>query len=256
MTRAFDAAILTYHSISEGPPPLCFPPDVFAKQMHWLRQNARVLSLTDLTGSLAGGSSPRRAVALTFDDGFRDFYDTAAPTLRRLGLPATVFLPAGYCGKKSDWDIHTGGRPVLSWGQVRELAEQGFVFGSHGMSHTALAGRTDAELTHEVAESRRLMEEETGREIRFFCYPYGSHDAGARRAVSACYSGGACSSDLRGLGPGDDRYALPRIDIHYMRRPAIFRAVFTQRFRLYLFARRFIRNIRARTNSPAGGSIS
>jgi len=254
MIRTFDAAILTYHSISAGPPPLCIPPALFAQQMQWLRKNAQVLSLGGLAESLAGGSLPPKAVALTFDDGFQDFYDNASPVLERLGFPAMVFLPAGYCGKTSDWDAHARGRPVLSWNQVRELAGRGLSFGSHGMSHTGLAGRTDAELAYEVIESRRLIEAETGRETEFFCYPYGSYDARALRAVSACYRGGACSTDLRVLVAEDDRFALPRIDVHYMRRPAVFRSVFTERFQLYLFARRLMRNFRSRMHSPRNPS--
>ena len=256
MVRAFDALILTYHSISVGPPPLCIAPDVFAEQMHWLRKNAQVLPLADLAESLAEGTPPSRAVALTFDDGFQDFYDNAAPALRSLGLPATVFLPAGYCGKMSDWNAHARGRPVLSWEQVRELAAQGLSFGSHGMSHAALTGCTDAGLAYEVGESRRVIEAETGREPEFFCYPYGSYDARARQAVFVCYRGGACSTDLHALVPGDDRFALPRIDVHYVRRPALFQAVFTERLRLYFRARRIMRKFHSRAHFSGGGSIS
>jgi hypothetical protein len=90
------------------------------------------------------------------------------------------------------------------------------------------------------------MEAETGQGINFFCYPYGRFDARVRRAVSLCYSGGACTTVLRALAPGDDCYALPRLDAHYLRNPAIFHSIFTERFRLYLAVRRFLRESRAR----------
>ena len=243
MTSAADAMILTYHSISGGPPPLCIPPDVFAAQMSWLKANAHVVPLTVLVESLAQGQSiPQRTVALTFDDGFADFYTEAAPILRRLGLTAVVFLPVAYCGRTASWHVGTRGRPLMSWAQIRELAAQGLSFGSHSMTHTDLIHLTDTELAYEIAESKRLIEAEVRRDVRFFCYPYGCFDERTRRAVSIHYRGGACSTSLRKPGPAEDRFALPRIDVHYVRNLALFRSIFTERFRLYLCARRFMRD--------------
>jgi peptidoglycan/xylan/chitin deacetylase (PgdA/CDA1 family) len=243
MSRNVDAVILTYHSISQGPAPLCISPEVFAAQMHWLKSQAHVMPLELLAESLAHGRRlPPRTVALTFDDGFSDFHSEAAPTLRRLELTATVFLPASYCGRVSSWDPQAGKRPLMTWTEIRELASQGVNIGSHGMSHRVLTGRTDAELAYEMAESKSLIEAETGQEVRFFCYPYGSNNDRTRRAVSACYSGGACSTDLRILASAEDRFALPRIDVHYLRSFLIFQSMFTKRFRFYICARRIARN--------------
>jgi peptidoglycan/xylan/chitin deacetylase (PgdA/CDA1 family) len=247
MPRTVNALILTYHSISEGPAPLCMPPNVFAAQMHWLKSNAHIMPLELLVESLAHGRFvPPRTVALTFDDGFSDFYTEAAPTLRRLELAAIVFLPASYCGRIASWDPWTGGRPLMTWTQIKELAAQGVGFGSHGMSHPVLTGRTDAELAYEMAESKNLIEAETGQEVCFFCYPYGCHDERTRKIVSNCYSGGACSVNLRMLASAEDRFALPRIDAYYLRSPVIFQSMFTERFRLYLCARRIARNFNSR----------
>jgi peptidoglycan/xylan/chitin deacetylase (PgdA/CDA1 family) len=247
MSRTIDAVILTYHSISQGPAPLCIAPNVFAAQMHWLKSNAHIMPLELLVESLVHGRLlPPRTVALTFDDGFSDFHTEAAPTLKHLELAATVFLPASYCGKVSSWDPQAGMRPLMTWTQIRELAAQGMSFGSHSMSHRVLIGRTDAELAYEMAESKNLIEAETGQEIRFFCYPYGCNDERARRAVSACYSGGACSANFRTLTSAEDRFALPRVDVHYLRSFLIFQSMFTKRFLLYLSARRIARNFGSR----------
>jgi hypothetical protein len=71
MTRAFHAAILAYHAISEGSAPLCIAPHVFAPQMSWIKTNAHVVSLAKLVESLVCGLPlPLKTVALTFDDGF------------------------------------------------------------------------------------------------------------------------------------------------------------------------------------------
>ena len=58
----------------------------------------RVLPLTDLVEQLRRGGLPRNALAITFDDGYRDNLTHAAPILARLGLPATIFLATGFIG--------------------------------------------------------------------------------------------------------------------------------------------------------------
>jgi peptidoglycan/xylan/chitin deacetylase (PgdA/CDA1 family) len=253
MTHTLNAAVLTYHSISEGPAPLCIPPSVFAAQMNWLKANVHVVSLALLVESLTQDKPmPPRTVALTFDDGFSDFYSVAAPVLRHLELSAVVFLPVSHCGKLAPWSFQTGGKSLMTWEQIRELTEQGVHIGSHGMSHSRLINRTDAELTYEMSESKRLIEAETGQEVRFFCYPYGYYDERICKAVPLYYSGGACTTDLREITPEEDCFALPRIDVHYMRNISVFRSMFTGRFRAYVYARRIGRNIVSWKKSAPG----
>ena len=247
MSGTNEGVILTYHSVSRGPAPLCISPASFADQMSWLKANARVIDLGELVNALARGEPlPPRTVALTFDDGFQDFYAEAAPALRRLGLTATVFLPAAFCGRVASWNAQAGALPLMAWKHVRELAAQGLSFGSHGMSHAVLVNLTDAELAYEVGESKRLIEAESGQNVNFFCYPYGRFDERARQAANAHYSGGACSTELRTMVSGDDRFAVPRLDVHYLRHFTVFRSLFTEGFRFYLGIRRIARTLRSR----------
>lgn len=86
--------VLLYHRVNdEGA--LLFPgvpTKVFAEQMKILATHWNVLPLHALLDATKRGETPRRAAAITFDDGYRDNYDCAFPVLRSLGLPATVFL--------------------------------------------------------------------------------------------------------------------------------------------------------------------
>src|SRR5690606_11379545 len=78
-------------------PPL--PAAVFETQMRYLNRHYRVMPLADLAGLLGTGRPLREPVAaVTFDDGYRDNYTSAFPVLRRLGVPATIFLATGYIG--------------------------------------------------------------------------------------------------------------------------------------------------------------
>lgn len=65
----------------------------FARHMRVLTRIANVVPLdAALMDLYEGRPLPSRAVAITFDDGYRDNLTTAVPILRQRGLPATVFL--------------------------------------------------------------------------------------------------------------------------------------------------------------------
>jgi peptidoglycan/xylan/chitin deacetylase (PgdA/CDA1 family)/GT2 family glycosyltransferase len=87
-------AILCYHRVAElSPDPfgLCTPPHVFRAHMRHLRERCRPMGLEDLLAALDAGDVPERAVAVTFDDGYRDALE-ASPILLELGVPATFFV--------------------------------------------------------------------------------------------------------------------------------------------------------------------
>jgi peptidoglycan/xylan/chitin deacetylase (PgdA/CDA1 family) len=247
MRAALCPVILTYHSISEADSPLKISPRLFIEQMEWLRANVRVAPLAEVVVALAERKPlPERTVALTFDDGFRDFYSSAAPVLRRFGLPATIFLPTGYCGRTNSWP----GQPdwvskeaLLDWKQVAELAHNGFSFGAHSVNHLVLPALSVDEAEHEIAGSKAQIEEHTRQRVDLFAYPYGRWSTVVRGIVSRHYRG-ACSTGAGVVEQDADPFALPRVDAHYIRRPALFRTLFTGAFVAYIAARRLIRRIR------------
>jgi peptidoglycan/xylan/chitin deacetylase (PgdA/CDA1 family) len=95
------AVILLYHRIASPPADpqrLCVSPAHFEQHLDVLRRNYRPLGLEQLAAHRAAGTLPGRSVAITFDDGYADNWQTAAPILARCGLRATVFV-AGDCLK-------------------------------------------------------------------------------------------------------------------------------------------------------------
>jgi peptidoglycan/xylan/chitin deacetylase (PgdA/CDA1 family) len=103
------AVILMYHSISSGRPDpwnLCVAPDLFAAQAEVIAERFSVVSLTELRRAQTAGERLGRAVAITFDDGYRDNLLAAKPILEKHGLPATVFVTTGYLDSDRDfwWD--------------------------------------------------------------------------------------------------------------------------------------------------------
>lgn len=76
---------------------------------------------------------------------------------------------------------------AMSWEQVRQMSEAGVEFGSHAVSHPILTALDDAELARELTDSRRTIEEQTGKRCEVLAYPGGSgaYDARVLEAVRA-----------------------------------------------------------------------
>jgi peptidoglycan/xylan/chitin deacetylase (PgdA/CDA1 family) len=104
------ATILLYHRVTElaaDPQLLSVAPSRFAEQLEVLRRDASPLPLSELTSIMRDGRQlPRRAVAVTFDDGYADNYLEAKPLLERYDIPATVFVTSGQVGSPQEfwWD--------------------------------------------------------------------------------------------------------------------------------------------------------
>ncbi len=114
--------VLLYHRVADVPTDpfsLSVSPARFAEQLAVLRRHAVPLSLEELVDGIERGGLPRRAVAVTFDDGYRDNLLTAAPLLERHRVPATVFVATGYAEAQREfwWDelerliLHPGELP-------------------------------------------------------------------------------------------------------------------------------------------------
>jgi peptidoglycan/xylan/chitin deacetylase (PgdA/CDA1 family) len=124
---------------------------------------------------------PDRAVLLTFDDAYLDYYEKAYPLLSSMGLQALLFVPTDHIGDRGagngrDQVDGSSQGSTLNWTQLREM--QGvFTIGSHGMSHQMLTRLPQATAAREIAESKRLLEDKLGATVSFFSYPYGKPQA-------------------------------------------------------------------------------
>jgi peptidoglycan/xylan/chitin deacetylase (PgdA/CDA1 family) len=105
--------------------------------------------------------------------------------------------------------------PLLDWDDLRRWRALGFV-GGHGASHANLGLASDAEVEAEVRRSLDAIARETGAPARLFAYPYGGREhrsPAAARALAAAQVRGAFTTDVGLLGPGSDRFELPRLGL-------------------------------------------
>jgi peptidoglycan/xylan/chitin deacetylase (PgdA/CDA1 family) len=98
----------------------------------------------------------------------------------------------------------------MGWEELRALDPRLVTVGSHTVSHDLLDSLAPAEAEYEIAESRRWLERELGREVRHFSYPNGRHDETAVALVRRHYAS-AASVEPRLVGRDADPHRIPRI---------------------------------------------
>jgi peptidoglycan/xylan/chitin deacetylase (PgdA/CDA1 family) len=104
-----NAMILMYHRVTdELKSPLAVSPERFKRQLAYICEHYQVVPLREMVARLGVGD-PLTAplAALTFDDGYRDNLEVAAPILRQFGVPATLFFAPGpqELGRPFWWDL-------------------------------------------------------------------------------------------------------------------------------------------------------
>jgi peptidoglycan/xylan/chitin deacetylase (PgdA/CDA1 family) len=178
---------------------------------------------------LVAGEVPAKAVAITFDDGYRSVLEHGFPVLSEFAFPATVFVPTSLVGLSApmSWpgiDKWEGGshedelRP-MTWDELRRLRDEGWEIASHTRTHPKLPELADADLHIELAESREVCSRELGATCRSIAYPYGEvDDRVARAAGEAGYEAAAA---LRPGAPGP--LCWPRVGIYSVDGAARFR---------------------------------
>lgn len=211
--------ILMYHQVGDFPPMDSHRATYcdyrrFGRQMAYLKHAGyQVLRIDDVLRCLRGEMSiPPRAVALTFDDAYENFYEYAFPVLQKYGFPAMVYPISGMLGQSAAWlavDRHAT-PPLMDAARLRQLRGAGIDIGSHSVSHVRLTEQSAERIRDEVTRSKAELEDALGEPIDHFCYPYGSHDMRVVQAVAAAGYRSATTCERAPATKADDPLTLPR----------------------------------------------
>lgn len=214
--------IVTFHRVRDDMPEedgLTCSSARFQRFCEFFRDHFRVISLAEQVAGCSAGRDMGGTLSITFDDGYRDNYAVAAPILRNLGLPATFFVVTGFIGTHTiaPWDRKLPRQPGwMNWDQLRELLSDGFDIGSHTETHVDLGTADEGTARLELETSRRKLQEQLGRPMRLFAYPFGGRKNISERARELVRETGfvCCISAAGGVnGPTPSPFDLNRVVI-------------------------------------------
>jgi peptidoglycan/xylan/chitin deacetylase (PgdA/CDA1 family) len=184
--------ILMYHRAGEGY--YSNPVSVLREHFRFLRERYPVV----LPGEPL---TPRRLnLCLTFDDARADFYAQVFPLLQELSLKAVLGVPTAFIIENTplslperitvadehatQGDIFRTKAPFCTWTELRTMADSGLVeAASHSHGHVDMSHPT-SDPSAEALRSKTLLEQQLGRRVSTFVYPFGGVNARAHQAVT------------------------------------------------------------------------
>jgi peptidoglycan/xylan/chitin deacetylase (PgdA/CDA1 family) len=149
-----------------------------------------------------GGLLPSKPIVFSFDDGYHSQFSNALPVLSQRKWPGVLNLETKL--------LATDLKPP----DVRAMLEAGWEVDAHTIDHPDLTTVDSAQLTSEVAGSRREIRKRFGVPVNFFCYPAGKYDDTVIAAVKAAGFLGATTTELGLASPSQSPYKLSRIRVN------------------------------------------
>lgn len=186
-----DVPVLLYHCIDEKPQnEYWIETDEFEAQMQFLRKNNYTsISTKDVHDyTNYGAKLPPNPVVITFDDGCENLYTKAYPILRKNNLTAEIYLivdsvvdiaserqssESGQEANKLGEMGETSLTAYLTWPEIKEMSDNGIIFGSHSASHPMMSELDDINISYELLYSKLAIKANTGKDASSFAYPYG-----------------------------------------------------------------------------------
>ena len=210
--------IIYYHRIVEsldeaGKHGIYVTAKQFDKHLNYLkRNNFRTITFEEAL-ELKKNRYEGKYVIISFDDGYEDNYRLAFPILKKYGFKAIIFLVTGL--EYNSWDSKSN-EPKLQMmnkEQILEMQDYGIEFGSHTLSHSDLTKISNEEAKKELAESKKILEEKLGREIKSFAYPYGNCNEEVKKIAREAGYKLVYATDNAPLGLHEDLFQIRRIGI-------------------------------------------
>jgi len=168
--------VFNYHHIRPIPPAsapindrsFTVTPEGFENHLKYFKDNGyQTISVYDLLNYFDTGQPlPPKAVIITFDDARYGQYKWAFPLLKQYGMVGHFFVTTGWIGRQD----------ILTWSQIKEMSENGMIIGSHSISHANEPSQNDADLRHELVDSKKIIEEKIGKIVDLLAYPGGGYD--------------------------------------------------------------------------------
>lgn len=170
--------VLLYHHIQplevareRGQLSLTVDTTVFDQQMQYLSTHGyTTISADELAVALHNNTYlPEKTVVITLDDGYLDNYTDAFPIAKKYHIILNLMVPTGLLG------THPATNYYFTWEQLNEMVASGFVYaGDHTVTHYPVGMGTTEKAQFEIITAKKQLEQNLGKPIEIFTYPYGS----------------------------------------------------------------------------------
>lgn len=214
--------ILSYHEIADKSETLdssyAVTPGNFEQQIHWLIENGyHFISVNDILAYRKKGTPlPRKAVLLTFDDGYQSVYANAYPVLKKYKIPSVIALVGSWLQAKENVDFNRHIIPrnkFLSQNEIKEMVASGFVeIASHSyLFHEGIQGNPQGNMQaaittrrwlsdkkkyedekaykqriyNDLEKNNKFLKQYTGQEPRVMVWPYGRYNMEVRKIAES-----------------------------------------------------------------------
>lgn len=194
----------------------------FDRHMQLISDHCDIVSIRDIVSGHIDRGSVRPIVAVTFDDGYADNYEIAAPILEKHNIPASFYVSTGKITTGASFEHDERrlgyGMPNMNWDQLRALRDRGFDIGSHTVSHINCAQSAPDVLADELEQSLAQIRDELGMADVHFAYPFGRRSDFNEEALAAVKNAGysACLSAYDTyVDARVNRWNIPRVAIDH-----------------------------------------
>ena len=181
--------VLMYHNIAEeypkGSEGANITPKLFEEHMQGiLNKGYTPIFVADYYDSVQNGTPlPQNPIIVTFDDGYLSNYEIAFPILKRLNIPATIFIVTSTVGAKAEDGMVSTSH--FTWEQAKEMQESGIIdIHSHSHTHKNMTQISPAQLQEELRLSKYLIERNLEKSCFVFSYPFGGYNETTSRLAN------------------------------------------------------------------------
>lgn len=184
--------ILVHHLVSDRPHRMGVPTESFWRQVLFLKEQYRIVSLSEGSELLRSGRIRVPTVALTFDDGYGDNFLGLRAIANETGVPVTLFITTTpvEAHREFNHDVARGktGFLPLTWDQIAYWNARGAEFGSHTRTHFDCGSGDLENLQSEIIGSRQDLEAHLKKPVTLFAFPYGKQKNMSQAAMDLAAS--------------------------------------------------------------------
>ena len=166
-----------------------------------------VLPIDKIMEKIKSGQNLKdRTIGISIDDGYKSIYEVAWPRFREANLPFTVFLSTKSIDQKN--------KNSLTWSQIREMKNQGVIFGNHSHSHLHMPNNKISINANDISLANRRFNAEIGITPSLFAYPYGEFSRELENLVKKYNFDAAFGQHSGVMSSLSNLFSIPRFSLN------------------------------------------